>query len=202
MDNGFNALKSWGIHVPDEYDSALEYLMQNYPDNMFYIDSCPYTVSSNEKYGQFEVFYQQVLQGKLSKKSFLELEIKYLNVIIELWLYNKINVEFNSDWLWIRNKRRIVDKKYRKQLKDLIHKVKTTNIIEVTDRLELELIVQLGIRDVVSTTFYIENYEILIDPSWSCFIVYFKNIDLKEVVKDIVMTEGLYLRPGKISLRE
>lgn len=194
MNNDFNVLESWGINIPDEYDCPLEYINQKFPKNVFSIDSCPYTVLSNEKYEQFEVYYQQVLKGKLNKKSFIEYENKFLNVIIKLWLYNITRVEFYSDWHLIRKHRRI-DKKYRKKIKVLKNKLRTSNIFEVTDRLELELIVQLSIRDdTIGTAFYFEDYKILIIPSWSYFIVYFKNIDMKEIVKDIVMTEGLYLR--------
>ena len=65
-------------------------------------------------------------------------------------------VEFFSA---IKTKKNIVDKKYRKVLKQLKSKIKSSNIIEVSERLELELIVQLSIRDdSLGIAFYFENF--------------------------------------------
>lgn len=193
MDKFFNELRKW-VNIPEEEDYPPEYLMKTCPDSMYDIDTCPFTVNSNEKYGQFEMDYQWVLQGYLKKKSFLEVEKKYRNVITQLWLYNKTTVEFNSDWLWIRRRGRIIDKEYRKALKILVRKLKSTNILEVADRTELELIVQLGIRGVIATAYYFEDYKVFIIPGFSGFITYFNDLTKKDIVKDIVMTEGLYLR--------
>jgi hypothetical protein len=186
-----NILKNFGINIPEDA-YFLEYLKDNKPKNFFYIDQCPFKVG--EKHSQIDMFYQEVLDGEVSKRSFLELELKYRNIMTKLWLYNDLFVESNIKDIRITNKHKKIDKQYVKYLQPLIHKFERSDNICVDEKIELELLVQLGIRDIAYTAFYFSDYKLIIVPSWSCFIAYFNDLSKINIVKEIISTEGLYLR--------
>ena len=186
-----NILNKWGINITEDVYFA-EFLKDHYPHNFFYIDQCPFKVG--KKHAQIDVFYQLVLDRQISKSEFLNIEMKYRNVITKLWLYNNVYVESNLKDLQLRNKRKKIDKPFVKQLPLLTNHFDHNEFIEVTEKSDLELLIQLGIRDIAYVMFYFADYDLIIIPSWSCFIIYFNNCDKIDVVNKIITTEGLYLR--------
>lgn len=192
MKSVLSVLNKWGISVTDK-DDYTEYLRTEYPDKFYYIDQCPLLVG--EKHSQVDIFFQEVLDGTLSKKQFLGLEQKYRNTLNILWLYNNVFVESDITSIIIDKKTEKIDKQYRDLYPILLDKFSNCSFVNIQDRNELELLVQLGIRNVIYTAFYFEEYELLIIPSWSCLIIYFNDCNRIDIVEKIVNVEGLYLRP-------
>lgn len=52
-------------------------------------------------------------------------------------------------------------------------------------------------RDAVA----LEDYKAIIVPSWSCFIVYLHDMKFYQIIKDIIVSEGLFLR-HRVTLTE
>ena len=193
MTDLLSVLEKWGINVPEEADYYVEFLRDSHPSKFYYIDQCPFSVG--EKHSEVDMFFQEVLEGSLPKEKFMALELKYRNILTKIWLYNNVYVESNICDKRIKNKSKKIDKEYRHLYSKLVDKFSKDNFVKITDKSELELLVQLGNRDVNYTAYYFQEYELLIIPSWSCFIAYFNDISKLNIVEKIVNTEGLYLRP-------
>lgn len=191
MSSILSILKKWGIDIPQGVD-YLDYLKQTNPNNFYFIDQCPFSVG--EKHSQIEMLFQEVLEGKISKSSFLSLEKKYRNILTKLWLYNDLLVESNILDIKVKNKSKKIDKQYLKLFPKLYDMFTKSDFINILEREQLELLVQLGVRDIIYAAFYFKDYELIIVPSWSCFVAYFNDLSKIEIVKEIVTTEGLYLR--------
>ena len=185
----YSVLKKWGINISDS-DWYPEYLLKNYPDKSFYIDKFPLSVENAHKFNQVDVFFQKV-KGKALRDKFLLMEKKYINVLTKLWLYNQVfvgaTIHMDEDF-------KKIDKKYVKGYQKLQLRLKQSGLAEITDKKELDYLIQLGTRDIAEIAFYCKEYELIIIPSWSCFIIYFNNLSKFKIVKDIVESEGMFLR--------
>jgi len=197
--NIYKILKNWCLFIPElecsPYD-CISYLRDNEKKSLYYIDKLPLSVGIENAYklDDVDILYEQVIRGKASKHDFVQTEIKYINTISKLWIYNKTFVEFVLPDLYIEKPNFIVDNKYKKYLTILDDSRKTSNLLEIKKKDELEFWLQLGIRDAISVAFYLEDYKAIIVPSWSCFIMYLHDIKYYQIIKDIVISEGLFLR--------
>lgn len=194
--NIIQVLNSWDIEVPGE-DWFFEYLCDNRKENIFYIDRFPMTVGVNNayKYDQMDIFYQEVFLGEASKNDFTSIETKYVNAIDKLWVYNKTFVEFSIPTRLCYGKPiEVIDEIYRKYLPSIENVERKDKLLEIKQKSELEFWTQLGTRDIADVIFYLEDYKAIIYPSWSCFIVYLHDMKNREIIKDIVASEGLFLR--------
>jgi hypothetical protein len=194
MNSSNDILKKWGIYQSEDIYLP-EYLMQIKPRNISYIDQCPFSVG--EKHSQIELIYQEVMDGNILEDDFLDIEKKYRNVMVKLWLYCDLFVE--SKMIQDVNIEKIYDKiekKYHNNVKELKKNFLGTeaNFVKIDNRIDLELLVQLSFRDIIDCSFYFWDYQMIIIPSFSCFIVYFNDLKNKNILKNIVTTEGLYLR--------
>ena len=191
MTNILTILEKWGIKVPQE-NYYIEYLSDCYPDKIMYIDQCPFSVG--DKHSQVDIFFQEVLDGTLEKGKFMHLEVKYRNILTKLWLYNNVFAESNIANVNIKNRLKVIDKQYLNLYPKLFSKFTKSSFVNIVDKVDLELLIQLGARDIINAAFYFEEYELLIIPSWSCLIVYFNNLNKVNIVEKIINIEGLYLR--------
>ena len=197
--NVYEIFNNWGINMPNiEHlaDACMTYLYEKKEKNLYYIDKLPFTVgreNANKLY-QMELLYEQVIQGNISKNDFLKLEKKYKDVINKLWLYNKTFIEFVIPDVYVEKPDAAVEKKYKPFLSLLDDIEKQGKLFEVNQKEELEFWVQLGIRGATCVAFYLEDYKAIIVPSWSCFIMYLHDIKYYQIIKDIVISEGLFLR--------
>jgi hypothetical protein len=194
MNSSKDILKKWGIYQSEDIYLP-EYLMQLKPNNISYIDQCPFSVG--EKHSQIELIFQEVIDGNLSESDFLDIEKKHRNIMVKLLLYNDLFVESKMfkdlDVEKIYDK---IEKKYYTKIKELKNNYfdSETNFIKIDNKIELESLVQLSLREIIDTSFYFSDYQMIIVPSFSCFIVYFNDLENKHILKNIVTTEGLYLR--------
>jgi len=185
-----NILKKLGIKV-SENDGYLEHLVEKFPERIFYFDELPFTISDeySDKYFQYEPnLCFLIAKNKRQKEKFLATENKYLNIMTKLWLYNKVyaGAEFGlykvNKYISYRNKK-------------LITKFDQSELVEVTDIQEFEDLVRLGAKSIINAEFYLEEYGMIILPSMTVFIIYFHDLSKLDIVKSIVNTGGLFLRP-------
>ena len=178
------------------YD-CIVHLYESKEKNIFYIDKLPIPVGEDgdAKIDQIDIDYQQVIDGKALKDDFIKVESKYRNVINKLWIYNKTFVEFVLPGLYFEKPDIVIDNNYKEYLSELDgHTTKEGRLFEVNKKKKLEFWLQLGMRDAISVAFYLEDYKAIIVPSWSCFIMYLHDIKYYQIIKDIVISEGLFLR--------
>ncbi len=189
-------LKGWGIKVPKDKWFA-EYFCENEIERKktFVIDKFPFVTGPKEidKYNQFEIIYQQVFHKKADKKDFLKIELKYREVMNKLWLYNKTFLEVSLPEKLYAKYDQIVDEEYKKYLPLLKDKNLGNELIEITQKGELEFWLQLAVRDSAYVSFYLQEYEIIIVP-YNCFLVYFHDMKFFPIIEKIAASEGLFIR--------
>ena len=173
----------------------IEYLSSNKSVSTYYIDRFPLASSNFDKFDQMNVFYQEVLEGKIKSDTFLDIEMKYQNVMNKLWLYNDVFVTFSGFSKKYALLSKIMDKEYQKYLDMFKNKNFSGKAFEITGKYELEFWVQLAFRDATDAIFYLKNYQAIIVPNYDCvFNIYLGTNNYYSVVKDIVVSEGLFLR--------
>lgn len=190
-----NILEKWNINIPEDM-YFIDYLIENKKTNCFFIDKLPLTVSreNGNKFDQIDIFYQEVLDGKASKEDFLKIEIKYRNAIIKFWMYNRLYVILDVETVNKKIIKDILEPQYQKYLSLISDTNSETIVKEVLEKEELEFWIQIGIRDAAFPVFYFEDYKLLLTPSWSCYVAYLHKISKRQIVKEIVISEGLFVR--------
>lgn len=167
----------------------LEEIIQE--DRYYLIDVLPMTVRDPEKYSQFELVWEYIVEEPPKQKVFLAEEDKFVRLFKKVWLYNKTKAYvYESD-------------RSEEVLLNLIHKdAETLRWIKesedktrlITDVGELELLVRLGTRDIVDSILVFEDMEIV---CWSggglAWPIYVNKPDVIELVKEMANVEGLYL---------
>jgi len=185
----------WGIDIQNDID-FFEYLTSTYPQHCYYIDRFPMLIKSFEKYEQEEVYFKKVINQEESNKLFFMEELKFINVMKKLWLYNQVFVHSNllelSDDEIIavlneNNSNIITLKKFMKNSNN------DTIILEKVRH--LELLIKLSVRESLYSKILFLDKKILIIAHGMCFQVYMHDLSSLEFLKTVVNTEGLYLRP-------
>lgn len=195
-----NLLKQWQITIPED-TYLFEYLLVNKKSNCFFIDKLPLAISkeNSNKFDQIDVFFQEVLDGKVVKDDFLKIETKYRNVMTKLWLYNKLYVEFDMETVNKEKVNDVVEPQYQNLFASITDNIQEIKIIEILEKEQVEFWVQMGIRDVAFPVFYFKDYQLLLAPSWSCYVAYLHDQTKLDIIKNIVMSEGLFIRlPNEI----
>ena len=182
MDNSI--LQRWGLNITlDGY--VPELLLDKFPGNCFYIDSLPILVGV-ENVKKFE---------QTEKIMFKSMQLKMRNIITKLWLYN--DVYLNSELL-LKEETIMCNNKINKELQGKIAKLFINNgksdIWEINQQSQINLILELGYKDVIDVALYFEQYQVLIVASWSCFFTYIGDLSKLDILGKIVNIEGLYLR--------
>lgn len=193
-------LQQWQITIPED-TYLFEHLLANKKSNCFFIDKLPLTVSkeNSNKFDQIDVFFQEVLDGKVAKDDFLQIETKYRNVMIKLWLYNKLYVELDMETVNKNIVNNVIEPQYQNLFASISDNIQEIKIIEILEKEQVEFWVQMGIRDVAFPIFYFEDYQLLLAPSWSCYIAYLHDQTKLNNIKNIAMSEGLFIRlPNEI----
>jgi hypothetical protein len=174
----------WGVIIP-EADQLLEYLFSALPDKCFYIDSLPLTVTREhgEKYDQVE---DELFDG---------MQDKALNILKKLWLYS--DVYFESELLFqkqtIQKIKAALPEVYEKL--HLIFPVQSeSELIQILDIEQLRTLLKLSYKDLIDLSFYFDQYQMLVIPSWSCFITFLNDQSKFDFIKHVINVEGLYVR--------
>ncbi|ADL51064.1 hypothetical protein [Clostridium cellulovorans] len=187
--------KQWGYEVSDEFRD-FDYLCSREPEKCFYIDRFPQLINDFNKYQQEEMFYEQVKNNKISEKRFYAEELKFINILKKLWLYNSVIGETNFC--------EIEDKIIKEALnygsdnnmnlfKDKLMRGKEQSFTLEENNL-LEIIAKLGVRECVYSTLIFLDYKIVINVYSMCFQVYIDDLSKLSLIREVICTEGLYLR--------
>lgn len=160
-------------------------------DKYYLIDTLPMTVPDSEKYRQFELVWEHLVEEPEKQNIFLAEENKFVNLFKKVWLYNKTKA-----YVYKCNRP-------KEALFNLIHK--DTEIFSwvkesegktrfITNIGALELMVRLGTRDIIDSILVFEDMEII---CWSggglAWPIYINKTDVIELVKEMANVEGLYL---------
>ncbi|QSZ27679.1 hypothetical protein ACETAC_01885 [Aceticella autotrophica] len=151
-------------------------------DKYYLIDILPTTVLDPDKYQQFELIWDY-LDDYRKRDIFLTEENKFINIFKKMWLYNKTKAyiyECNREDLFI---------KIYNSIKENENKTKY-----ITDIDELELLIQLGTREIVDSILVFEDIEIIcwLGNGLNC-AVYFNKQEVIKLIKEMANVEGLYL---------
>lgn len=188
-------LIGWGINNQNEND-IFEFLASTYPEHCYYIDRFPLLVKSFEKYEQEELYYKKVLDNEVNEEFFTIEESKFVNVLKKLWLYNQVIVQTNLLEIPHENIINVLNSNSctNYSIKEIIKNMKSdTTILENVSH--LGLLVKLAVRESVYSKMLFIDQKIIIIAYGMCFQVYMHDLSSLQLIKSIVSTEGLYLRP-------
>lgn len=186
------ALKRWGRTIPKETYS-FEYLLKNRGDHCFYIDRLPLTVKRENayKFDQIDLLYQEVIAGKTPKKEFEQIEKKYTGFATKCWLYNKTFASYDVNGIDFKKcKKALTLSNYSR----LVKRISNTGYDEIVDKKDLDLWIQMGVRDLSNAVIVFDEFRLMITACWSCYIAYMDDMENYSLVKDIAVSEGLFLR--------
>ena len=168
--------ESWGIVFPKRNDDYLflpEYLLQEYPSKCYFADFFPKQISESDanKHTQIESVIYDLIYSRMYR------------VILKLWMYD--NLYFESELLSDRTP-------CKKYLRKKLLKKMTTNCIEKEE--DLRTLMLLSKKNIIDIVLAFEKNHILVIPSWSCFFMFVEDERTLPLIKDILSTEGLFLR--------
>ena len=87
-------LSEMNIHFDEATDSLFDYILGC--KKITTLDMFPKVIHNSRKYQSVEVFYQRVLDRNMKKREFINIEKRFINFVISLWLYNETYVDICS----------------------------------------------------------------------------------------------------------
>lgn len=192
MKTVFKAFAKWNIPILEDKD-YVEYLQENFPEKVYYMDEYPF--ATTEKHSQIELLYQDVVGEKDTYRKYIEREDMYVKAMSILWLYNDVLVSSNLCNMLSEKEENKMGEGVKRNINKLKSNFKNSNVIEVDNLQDLELLIRLSKRDIVFSEFHLKKYEILVIPSWSCFVMFFNDKNIIAPVEKILNVCGLFLRP-------
>lgn len=189
-------LNEWKLDNSKD-ENIFEYLEAVKPNNCYFIDRFPLLIDDFNKYQQEEIYYEKVLNKEISKEYYQSEERKFINVIKKLWLYNNVIIDTNFLDIKFNNVKRYIEASDSNTIYNLQRKLYQLNseFFTLDDIEELNLLVKLGMREQVYSIFTFLDYGIIVETYGMCFQVYLNDLLNLEITKNIICTEGLYLRP-------
>ncbi len=187
-------LNKWGINIPHN-EWFMEYLIEAFPEKTYFIDELPISIGEENGYKIDCIFRMRKHRSRADKKCFEIVENKYINLLTKLWMYNKVFVyaeKYSNEDL------RRIPFKHRGKYKKFQQMLERNDMLEIKCKEQLYYFVQLGTQGIAQASFYFEDYEMIIVPSWSCFIVYFNDLKNINLVKKLVEINGLFLREADV----
>lgn len=188
-------LIEWGINIQTDND-MFDCLTSTYPQNCYYIDRFPLLVKSFHKYEQEELYYKKVLDKEVSKELFIIEELKFVNVLKKLWLYNQVYAQ--TDLAEIPNDK--ICNMLNENI-DIIKGLKKNaesskdNPMILDNVNHLELLAKLSIKEGVYSKIFFLDQKFIVIAYGMCFQLYLHDLSSLQLLKTITSTEGLYLRP-------
>ena len=171
------------LGYPDQINDV-EYMVETQGDKFYFIDAVPFVVEEKNAYKLDQFEDQFTGHGD----QYCLLENYFVNTLEILWLYNDFYVEIRPD---------ILDKIARKNMKRIeLKKIlrMTLKFYKIEDLKELKMLVKLTRRTVVFPVFYLYDYKIVIYHAFCGFLLYIRDDEYVDVVREIVNANGLYLR--------
>lgn len=192
-------LTGWGLEVPADM-WHIEYLQEQGKGNACFLDTLPLPVGAKnyKKYDQYEAVYLDAMKKRSSIRKYLSIESKFISLLTKLWLYNEVHIDIDWEELDLEKARKSIDNRHFRSLLRLLGKRKGKNLVRVQSKAEMEMLTMLGLRDIVFIEFYFEEYQLLVASTFSCFFVYLHNQEIRPLLKDMALSEGLFLRESAL----
>ena len=83
-------LSEMNIHFDEATDSLFDYILEC--KKITTLDMFPKVIHNSRKYQSVEVFYQRVLDRNMKKQEFINIEKRFIDFVMSLWLYNETYV--------------------------------------------------------------------------------------------------------------
>lgn len=199
--------EEWDISIDPNRDSDSstvllehsEIVFEKFSSQSLIIDRFPRIIEDNFKFSALNVNFSMVEDKQALKELYMKEEEKYQRLFKLLWAHDSVWVETS---LRTENAERIKEvlhdeTKERRviTLQDTLNEG-DTDYLKVDHVADLEVLLELGLRETVSTVFVFEKLKICI---WSNYDLnmpaYIGTLDSQELLQTIATTEGLYLRP-------
>ena len=150
-----NILSKWG-EVGDvlNSDDMFESYASKYPERHLIVDIYPYVVKDMDKYYHNSFFYRKYKDREIKKREYLIEELKFVNFIKILWLYNTVtfccDLQDSSYFLKGLRTKRYFSKK-----------ISNCKYSSVQDFNLLEKALRLALREAGFLWIYFEEWDIL-----------------------------------------
>ncbi|MED1787202.1 hypothetical protein P4V47_06700 [Brevibacillus laterosporus] len=175
-----------------------ELVFSRFPTDIYTLDRYPFQIVDNRKFEESNIFYEKSLENKNLADVYKKEEEKFIRVFQILWSNSSVYVE---TMLQYKNIESIItavsDEAKINRIRDLHKQLssRNENMLEIQDFIDLQLLLELGLREQVSSVFIFETIKLCI---WSNFDlnmpVYSGSKSNTELLRLICTTEGLYLR--------
>ena len=187
-------LDNYGVVIPnDKY--MLEYFIQSDSYQHCHIDIVPISIDY-EKYRQVEVFYRKTINNTREKKQYTDFENSFKQVLTKMWLCSETFVGIDAIYPDFKKTKSIIEKPYKKYVSLFFQAYKSQEFKAVEQKEIMDGYSIIGLRNIANVVYYFKSLHILIFSNFSCLTVVFLKHDnsIYSVVKDIVNSEGLFLR--------
>lgn len=190
-------LNSWGkpINVQSETWHWDE-LVETDRDGLYIVDRFPLQVQSNEKYAQLDLYYDGVLRGEITRDEYLREELKLKRIFCKIWAFNTVELETNLREVDDSILTTVITKEQMQTVAALRAKL-ATGMREIDDVAEMEILIELGARERVHSTFVFQQFRMIAMTNDLAMPLFFADAEYKAITRTIVETEGLYLRKRK-----
>lgn len=191
-------LSEMNIHFDEATDSLFDYILGC--KKITTLDMFPKVIHNSRKYQSVEVFYQRVLDRNMKKREFINIEKRFIDFVISLWLYNETYVDICSseifnNYYYKRNKK-ILKKNSIVNLKSIAG---TDEFLLIKDKDVLGSACIIATRDISPVVFYFRNSKILFLLNGCTGLLYYG------FPKDILFTKrvanncSLYLHKAEVN---
>ena len=176
-------LSEMNIHFDETTDSLFDYILGC--KKITTLDMFPKVIHNSRKYQSVEVFYQRVLDRNMKKQEFINIEKRFIDFVMSLWLYNDTYVdisssEFNSSYYYKKNKK-------------LTKSAGNDEFLLIENKDILHSFAILATRDISPVIFYFRNSKIMLLLNGCIGLIYYGFPKEDLLTKQIADNCSLYL---------
>lgn len=199
--------ENWDISIDPNRDSDSDTVLLEHSDIVFdkffsqssVIDRFPRIIEDNFKFSALNLSFSAVEDKQDLKDIYINEEEKYKRLFKLLWAYDSVWVETSLRTENAERIKKVVNDETKERrifaLQDRLTK-DNTDYFKVDHLADLEVLLELGLREAVPTVFVFEQLKICIWTNYDLNMpAYIGTLDSQELLKTIITTEGLYLRP-------
>ena len=184
-------LSEMNIHFDEATDSLFDYILGC--KKITTLDMFPKVIHNSRKYQSAEVFYQRVLDRNMKKQEFINIEKRFIDFVMSLWLYNDTYVdisssEFNSSYYYKKNKKLL-----KKHSKFFTKSAGNDEFLLIENKDILHSFAILATRDISPVIFYFRNSKILLLLNGCIGLIYYGLPKEDLLAKQIADNCSLYL---------
>lgn len=179
------------IHFDETTDNLFDYILGC--KKITTLDMFPKVIHNSRKYQSVEVFYQRVLDRNMKKQEFINIEKRFIDFVMSLWLYNDTYVdisssEFNSSYYYKKNKKLL-----KKHSKFFTKSAGSDEFLLIENKDILHSFAILATRDISPVIFYFRNSKIMLLLNGCIGLIYYGFPKEDLLAKQIADNCSLYL---------